>query len=464
MKRYVLTSLIGCLILASWGCQKGASVEQAKETPAYVLEVDVISVSRHAIESSIELTGTLYPWKYATIASEVTGVVESVRASSEKIEYEIDGTAYSKVLPLDIGHEVKQGEVLIKIESSEAEHTLLVAKAKKALVEKELANLFAWKRSEEIAQLDAQCEECDAILLDAQEDLARSKSLLQRRATSQKEMDDARRSVATATAAKKRAQAALKLAQAGPTPEQIAVAKAQVEMAQADVDLKQVELDKCTIHCPLETASIVERYVGAGDHVTANPSTPLMRLIDSSILMAQVHVPERYQGLIRVNDKASVRVDGGRAAELNVGEVEAMVVLINAQVDPDTRTFRIRVGIDNSRNLFKAGTFVKVRIPLRSVADAVIVPNDAITFSKGEPAAFVVKNGVIERIAVQLGISNRTHYQVVSGLAEDDIVVHGDLSLLAPGLHVKPRATADTAPVTAPLPESTASPATRSQG
>ncbi len=460
MKRHHLFLLIGCLLLASWGCQKPALEEKARGEATHVLEVDVVPVSRHSIESSIELTGTLYPWKFATIASEVTGVVQDVRASGEKIEYEIDGTSYSKVLPLDIGHQVKKGDVLIKIESSDLEHALLVAKAKKVLMEKELANLFAWKRVEEIDQLKAQCEECDAVLLDAREDLTRAESLLQRRATSQKEVDDATRSVATALAAKKRNEAALKLANAGPTPEQIAVAKAQVDMAQADVDFKRVTLDKCTIRCPLETASIVERYVGVGDHVTVNPSTPLMRLIDAGILMAQVHVPERFQGLIQVNDRASVSAQGGRAAELNMGQVDAMVVLVNAQVDPDTRTFRIRVGIDNSRNLFKAGTFVKVRIPLHSIADAVVVPNDAITFSKGDPSVFVVKNGVIDRIPVELGIANRTHYQVVSGLTESDLVVRGDLSLLAPGLQVKPR----TVNTDSSLPTNASSSATRSQG
>ena len=202
-----------------------------------------------------------------------------------------------------------------------------------------------------------------------------------------------------------------------------------------------------------------ERYVGVGDHVTANPSTPLMRVIDSSILLAQIHVPERYQGLINIRDRASLTAEGGRAAEMQMGEIDAMVVLVNAQIDPDTRTFRVRVGIDNSRNLLKAGTFVKVKIPLNALSDAIVVPADVITFSKGEPAAYVVKNGLVDRVPVKLGISNRTHYQVVSGLSENDLVVKGDLSLMAPGLRVKPRTVVAEA-----TSENGTSPATRSQG
>jgi RND family efflux transporter MFP subunit len=288
-----------------------------------------------------------------------------------------------------------------------------------------------------VDQLAAQCEECEAVLVDAQADLQRAQLLVERNATSTKDVEDAQRAVATALAARKRTQAALKLAEAGPTAEQIEVAQAQLELAKADVALKREMVEKCTIRCPLEKAWIVERFVGGGDHVTANPSTPLLRVVDSSILLAQVNVPERYQGLIRVEDRASVMADAVQAGADQVGAVDAMVVLVNAQIDPDTRTFRVRVGIDNSQDLFKAGTFVRVQIPVRTVAEAVVVPAETVAFANGEPAAFVVRDGVVDRVPLKLGISNRTHYQVVSGLSPDDQVVSGDLSLLAPGLRVR---------------------------
>ncbi len=159
-----------------------------------------------------------------------------------------------------------------------------------------------------------------------------------------------------------------------------------------------------------------------------------------------MNVPERYQELIKPHDMATVSVEGAGAGNREAQNVQAMVVLVNAQIDPETRTFRVRVGIDNSRNLFKAGTFAKVTIPIRTKRDAVVVPAEAITFTKGEPAAFVVADGVVEKRPVVLGIASRTHYQIVSGLSESDQVVKGDLSLLATGLHVRPRV--DTAPAT----------------
>ncbi len=227
------------LVLALLGCQQKVSLKTVKIDPPPPLEVSVVPVVKAPIESSVEMTGTLFPWKFATIASEVTGVIENIPDSDEKVDYEIAGKAYSKVLPLDIGHEVKQGDVLVKINSSESELAVQLAQAKVNATEKELANLYAWKRPEEVAQLEAQCEEGDAVLIDARADLQRSQTLLGRNATSKKEVDDAKRAVATAEASKKKAQAAFDLAQAGPTQEQIAVAQAQLKMAQAELALEE---------------------------------------------------------------------------------------------------------------------------------------------------------------------------------------------------------------------------------
>jgi RND family efflux transporter MFP subunit len=431
----VLASVVTAVVWS--GCAGRSETESTAVGVSPLVEVEVVPVQRRQIESSLEVVGTLFPWKFATVAAEVTGVIESITESTEKIEYEIDGVHHSKTLPLDIGHPVKKGDVLFRINSDEAELELRSAEARLDLVQKQLLDLRAWKRPEEKARLKARLKEAEAVLADAEADKRRAETLLKQNAISSEAAGDARRAVATADAVKRQAEAALAEAEAGPTDEQIAVAQSQVDLARAEVELKRDKVAKCTVECPLETATIVERYAGVGDYVTANPSTPLMRIVDSSILLAQVGVPERYQGMIQLRDMATVHAEGGKAAELGIDGVPAMIVLVNAQIDPETRTFRVRIGLDNSQGLFTAGTFVKVKIPIRAADDTMVVPADAITYANGEPAAFVLRDDHVERRSVVLGISNRTHYEIVSGLSANDVVVKGGLSLLADGLKVR---------------------------
>jgi multidrug efflux pump subunit AcrA (membrane-fusion protein) len=317
------------------------------------------------------------------------------------------------------------------------------AQAKLDVATRELERLKAWKRDEEVSQLEAQAREADARLRQAQLQLDRYRQLERSgtKAASASERDAAQAEYETALAAEQGAKAALELARAGPTPEEIQVAQAQVKLAQSDVALKQDQLDKCKIYCPYD-AVIVDRYVGVGDRVTAMPRVEIMQIIDPSLLLAQVNVPEKYHRLVKVNDLAQVEARGLSQP------VPGLVALVNDKIDPETRTFRVRVGVENpkpapdapsSERRFKAGSYVRVTLSLRTATDALIVPSGAVTFDKGQPAVFVFHGDKVEKRLVELGIASETEYEVTNGVSEGEKVVEGGTALLADGLPVRLR-------------------------
>lgn len=432
--------MIALAVPAVVGCSGRVADEGAALEDLPVLEIDaVVPVERSHITESLELVGTLYPWRFASITPEVEGVIARVPFAEKEIGAEVGGRKFSMPIFVDIGHEVKEGAVLTEIDKRPFQLALGAAQAKLDVANRELANLLAWKRPEEVLQLEAHAEEADALLKRAELDLGRVERLGVRQAVSQSERDAASAARSTALAAKKRADAALELAKAGPTPEQIEVAQAQVELAQAEVAMRQDDLDKCTILCPYD-AVIVDRLAGVGDRVT--PQSPIMQIIDPEFLLAQVAVPEKYQHLVRVNDLATVQSPGVSQ------RVRGLVALVNEKIDPETRTFRVRVGVENSKlaggdgfgeRLFKAGSYVRVTLSLESSPDALVVPSGAMTFDEGQPAVFVFRGDHVEKRPVTLGISSRTHYEVTDGLAEGEQVVEGGTSLLADGLPVRLR-------------------------
>ncbi len=394
------------------------------------VEVQIQPVGQAAIQSDLELIGTLIPFRFANIVAEVDGVIQSIPEFEKKVEYELNGQQFATGIDLDIGHHVKKGDILVEIDPTEFRLALQRAEAQQKLAENELAKLRSWKRDEEVAQLQAQLEEASAVLEQAAADLKRSQELLGKRVLSQSDYDRAQMTYRSAEAVKAKAEAALLLAQAGPTPEEIAVAEANVAMAKAEVAQQARRLAKCTIRAPYD-AVVVDRYVGVGDRVSAAPAVQIMQIIDPSILFAEVGVPERYQGLIRQNDQAEVR------ARESSTRVPGVVALVNEKIDPETRTFRIRVAIDNSRGTFKAGSFVGVALALDSAADTLVVPARAVTFADGRPSVFVYKDGQVERRAVKLGISSGSQYEVLSGLGEGEKVAVSNTSLLADGAKVR---------------------------
>ena len=107
--------------------------------------------------------------------------------------------------------------MLVHLDPTEYELELAASKAKLLKAQKDLEDLLAWKRPEEIRRLTAAREEALAREERNQSDFKRMESLIDQRATSQQEFGRVRAELRSARAAVERAEADLAEAEAGPT-------------------------------------------------------------------------------------------------------------------------------------------------------------------------------------------------------------------------------------------------------
>ncbi len=163
------------------------------------------------------------------------------------------------------------------------------------------------------------------------------------------------------------------------------------------------------------------------------PRVEILQMMDPRVLFAQVDVPEKFQDVVKLDDIATVT-----SAGVN-GKVPARIDLINAMIDPETRTFRIRVTIDNRQEILKAGGFVHVAVPINTQDEVTTVPIQAVSFADGQPSVFVLRDGVAKKTRVELGISDSNRYEVVAGVSEGDLVVIEKIAVLDDGLKVQPK-------------------------
>jgi RND family efflux transporter MFP subunit len=115
------------------------------------------------------------------------------------------------------------------------------------------------------------------------------------------------------------------------------------------------------------------------------------------------------------------------------------------QVDPVTRTMHVEVDVPNAGGRFVPGMYAQASIVLEHIANAVLVPIQAIDRAEsGTSVLAVTPNGVIERRAIRLGMETADVAEVTSGLNEGDLVVVGTRAQLKPGLTVQPTVTSQT--------------------
>lgn len=158
---------------------------------------------------------------------------------------------------------------------------------------------------------------------------------------------------------------------------------------------------------------VLARNITPGQHF--EHSTEFYRIAD----LSQVWIVADILG----NEAQQFRT--GTAARIVLGgkTLTARVTNFLPQVDPTTRTLKLRLEADNPGFVLRPDMFVDVELPIAKPA-GLTVPVDAIIDSGREQRVFVERsNGVFEPRQVQVGWRSADRVEIVKGLSEGERVV-----------------------------------------
>jgi RND family efflux transporter MFP subunit len=171
----------------------------------------------------------------------------------------------------------------------------------------------------------------------------------------------------------------------------------------------------------------------------APAGTPLITVMDTSSLIAKLHLSQAMVQRMKVGDKAQVVVRGLESP------IEGSVSLISPALDPGSTTVEIWVKLTNPDGKLKAGTPVHVAIVGRTVPDALQVPTSALLTSEdGSLGVMVVdSDGTAHLKPVTIGIRLPDTVQILSGIGPGDLVIDTGGYGLQDGTKVKIGAAGD---------------------
>ena len=209
---------------------------------------------------------------------------------------------------------------------------------------------------------------------------------------------------------------------------------AAANLAQAEAALRRArEVQKnATITSPV-TGYVVERNYDAG----AIPGDkPVVVVADMRQMKLEAGVSELEAGRMRVGMKASVAVQAkpGQAYE---GQLAA----IAPEVDERIRHFKVDVRVPNPDRALLSGMYATARIVEATVANAVLVPKEAVMTQNGKRVVQKVKGDTLSTVVVTEGLSDGTRVQILTGLAAGDTVMADARRQLPAGAKVRGIAT-----------------------
>jgi RND family efflux transporter MFP subunit len=289
---------------------------------------------------------------------------------------------------VDIGAQVKQGQLLADLDTPEID--------------------------QELAQAVAQRDQINSSLGLAKSSYERWQQLRQRDAVSQQELDERQSSYTQGVA-------------------NLAAADANVQR------LRQLESFK-RIVAPF-AGVVTQRNVDVGDLIDAGSGTSraLFALAQSDPLRVYVQLPQAYAQNVAVGKQVVVT-----QAELPGQQFHGTITHIAGAIDVPTRSLQIEVRLPNPDGALRPGAYVQVAVPATAHAD-IMVPGNALLFrAEGPRMAVVDSNGVVHLHKIVIAQDLGQSLEIESGIEPTDKIIINPSDSIADGDHVRVQQASNT--------------------
>jgi RND family efflux transporter MFP subunit len=209
------------------------------------------------------------------------------------------------------------------------------------------------------------------------------------------------------------------------------VAEAVEREVKEAVAMAQRDLDHTTVRAPFAGA-ITRRLVDEGTTALVQPQTIVLVLQETHELEAIATIAETHFAAIQIGDLAFLHVDGLPLP------IPTKVEAVGDSVDPVTRTFRVRMLVENPEYRLKAGLFARVEILPRAKSQVVLAPRSALRSQEGRTHVLVLRDGHAIQSPIEIGLISEDAVEVLAGLHVDDEVVVGEAARnLGSGMRVR---------------------------
>ncbi len=198
------------------------------------------------------------------------------------------------------------------------------------------------------------------------------------------------------------------------------------EQSRGNLDALEARLARTTVRAPIR-GILNDRFVEVGTMV--QPGTVVARVIQADTIKIMAGVPERYALYVTAGADASVSFDV-LPDEAFVGSV----TYVGVAVDLDARTFPIELTLPNPGGQIKPGMVAEVSVTQGEMADAIVIPRQALVSMEDGQVVYVVEEAGGETVAAARGVeveaSQGNDVIIGSGLVSGDrLVVVGQQGL-----------------------------------
>jgi membrane fusion protein (multidrug efflux system) len=205
------------------------------------------------------------------------------------------------------------------------------------------------------------------------------------------------------------------------------IARAEADQVLAEIALMDVQISKRSIRAPFD-GLLGLKMVSEGSFVS--PGMSIVKLVSTNPIHLSFSVPERYNAVLSKGSVVRFKMDGSDV------QYTATVVAREPQIDPTTRSLRVKASTPNPGGSILAGAFAAVSVSLQSYERTIMIPTEAVIPEEGVQKVFLYRNGLAASVKIETGIRKDKDIQVLHGLNSGDTLITSGVMQLRPGVPV----------------------------
>lgn len=201
------------------------------------------------------------------------------------------------------------------------------------------------------------------------------------------------------------------------------------------VNSMEQQVAKASIKAPF--SGTIDDIITEKGNVVAPGQTPILRIVSLENMYVKTDVPETYISSIVA----------GKQVEVFFPVLEETFMAVVSQtgnfINPNNRTFRAEINVENTKNNIKPNLTSRLKINDYTNKNAIVIPQSIISENAaGEQYIYVLKqinndNAVASRVIINTGKKQGDRIEVLSGLKQGDQIIEEGARSVKDGQAVK---------------------------
>ena len=185
----------------------------------------------------------------------------------------------------------------------------------------------------------------------------------------------------------------------------------------------QIQIGKTKLRSPID--GFLTGVTGITEGTEIKQNTSLCKVMDYTQVLVDLKIPNAQITAVQLGQVVRVY---NYALPNKI--FEGTVTTIDPALDPVTRTFRVVGTVGNPDLLLRPGMFVKTEIVTEAREDVVLVPRKLVLTRQGRKVVFIEEEGRAQMRDVETGLEDRERIEVVSGVDQGERLITSNYETL----------------------------------